>query len=367
MPQFGNRLIHWCPSADLRSKTQRLATAYIAERLSNRLRKECVREMRKFVYGAADVPGSQAMAGNLFEPIAFSALAKGGKFLRRNLKSGETEEHTFSFVNHSQSKRSKIGASSSPSHATGALASSSPSSASFAGAPSANTLLQPTSTQFGMPSPSSASWPSNASAAVGSSSTSLTPATSPRSSSPFTSLLAHPAPASGEFEVSIAAIEDEQLSGRKRKAPDSPIPLQNSEGRDISHVFHALSEVEGIPADFFARPAWSSLAGIDALAKPRSLFQITVSAEHSVNWNGLEAALAVMGAKSADLYFVVPKSVFEKFPAQAFTFDSKCRGWCKKASKDRTKQCKECGIFCPFITQWAIRVDIDAVPDTFSE
>lgn len=97
MPKNANRVIHTMPSDDLRSACNRFATNFVAQEISNRFRRQCAEELKSFIYGARNAPLAQGLAGDLFEPIAFSQLSRGGQFLRRNLKTDVQDTVEFKF------------------------------------------------------------------------------------------------------------------------------------------------------------------------------------------------------------------------------------------------------------------------------
>jgi hypothetical protein len=65
----------------------------------------------------------------------------------------------------------------------------------------------------------------------------------------------------------------------------------------------------------YARLLKSNYPTIDAALKPKHLFQMTVSATHSINMNGLHQALTGLGLvqKQCNLYFVVPPDIYPIF------------------------------------------------------
>jgi hypothetical protein len=85
VPEKANIVIHLIPTPDFRHCSRRLATQYVAHTLTDRFRQTCIQQLRAFIYGAKAAPTAQGLAGDLYEPVVFEQLRKGGQFPSRGL------------------------------------------------------------------------------------------------------------------------------------------------------------------------------------------------------------------------------------------------------------------------------------------
>ena len=66
----------------------RLATAFVAKQVAQRLLARQAALLRSFVEASARAGAARGFAGNLFEPLAIRRLLRGGKFRIRDLRTG---------------------------------------------------------------------------------------------------------------------------------------------------------------------------------------------------------------------------------------------------------------------------------------
>ena len=68
----------------------------------------------------------------------------------------------------------------------------------------------------------------------------------------------------------------------------------------------------------YCQPIARNFPAVDAVKLPGSLFQMTVSLSHSINYTALKSVLESMpDCASYDLYFFVPEDIFSDFASQS--------------------------------------------------
>jgi hypothetical protein len=60
-------------------------------------------------------------------------------------------------------------------------------------------------------------------------------------------------------------------------------------------------------------------------AQPNMLLQMTISTSHTINGEGLDQAMRVVGGTAPALYFVVPPSIYAEFREQPIKWTGKKR------------------------------------------
>eukprot|EP00195_Chlamydomonas_chlamydogama_P008570 CAMPEP_0202890160 /NCGR_PEP_ID=MMETSP1392-20130828/660_1 /ASSEMBLY_ACC=CAM_ASM_000868 /TAXON_ID=225041 /ORGANISM="Chlamydomonas chlamydogama, Strain SAG 11-48b" /LENGTH=584 /DNA_ID=CAMNT_0049573679 /DNA_START=72 /DNA_END=1826 /DNA_ORIENTATION=+ len=128
---------------------------------------------------------------------------------------------------------------------------------------------------------------------------------------------------SGNFEVICKDLE----TGALVKDP-FPLPVKRMAFKDYSELSTAADQV-------YCTPASPTLGAVDALMKPCHLFQLTVRQEHPVKVEPLNEAVKALGAKEANLYFVVHASVFDNFTTQSYEQSKKNK---QQASTQQAQQ-----------------------------
>ena len=68
----------------------------------------------------------------------------------------------------------------------------------------------------------------------------------------------------------------------------------------------------------YLKPTVKNFVAIDGIMPPASGFQMTVSVVHPVKIEGLKKILTELSCKNFNLYFVVPKDVFDDYQLQPY-------------------------------------------------
>ena len=86
------------------------------------------------------------------------------------------------------------------------------------------------------------------------------------------------------------------------------------------------TDIARLAAGQYGQPSTSSFPTVDGILRPTLMFQMTVSASHDVNIDGLIAAVNALQLRADDppprLYFVVPPQQFATFQPGTFTSSS---------------------------------------------
>ena len=92
----------------------------------------------------------------------------------------------------------------------------------------------------------------------------------------------------------------------------------------------------------YLKPTVKNFVTIDGIMPPTSGFQTTVSVVHPVKIEGLKKILIELSCKNFDLYFVVPKDIFDDYQLQPY--------W--SSQRKRVKLPSEFNV-----VQWALMVE----------
>ena len=88
---------------------------------------------------------------------------------------------------------------------------------------------------------------------------------------------------------------------------------------DVVELLKQASDLRNCKAGAYAQPATTRFPAVDAVKLPAQLFQITVSASHSIKHAALDKVLAALPTSLRyDLFFVVPEDLFAAFRAQSY-------------------------------------------------
>ena len=93
----------------------------------------------------------------------------------------------------------------------------------------------------------------------------------------------------------------------------------------------------------YLKPVGKNFVAVDAIIPPAMGFQMTVNVDHPVKIDGLKNILTALSCNEFQLYFVVPKDIFEEYPPQHYH------------NKQR-KQVKLPAVFN--VVQWALLMEI---------
>lgn len=96
-------------------------------------------------------------------------------------------------------------------------------------------------------------------------------------------------------------------------------------GPNTLREFDGIGEVAFFADGDYARPRQRNFPAVDALLKPNMLLQMTISTSHTINGEGLDQAMRVVGGTAPALYFVVPPSIYAEFREQPIKWTGKIR------------------------------------------
>ena len=132
--------------------------------------------------------------------------------------------------------------------------------------------------------------------------------------------------AGGTFPVQQFVDPCKAVKGEKGKRHPLTSQLLVKPSQQTTAALKNATDIARLAAGQYGQPSTSSFPTVDGILRPNLLFQMTVSASHDVNIDGLIAAVNALQLRADDppprLYFVVPPQQFATFQPGTFTSSS---------------------------------------------